>query len=821
MIIPKQTTLPPIPKFLSMVLLIAMATLHGLGQEDDLAEALQQLRTYDEGKNTRPLVVIDEQVHRLSHDAAQKRQLAGQLAVILQDAQTSPAAKLFICQQLRVVGGDAEVPLLARLLAEPETADPARLALQSMPGEQSGQALRSALDQAKGNHLIGIVNSLGERRERKAVMPLKKLLADSDAQVARAAATALGKIGTAESADALMASRPAERTAAGLAAWADAQMVCARQLAAAGNQTKAAEIYRKLWEANPPTPVRMAVLAGLAKTTPETALPPLESAWNSDESQLAGLALSLARELPGPQANGALTKAMANTTGQRRILFLGALAERGDRPALGELIKLGTAPDRLARADAQRELKRLRQASRDATVLEQIGAVFQAGGSAVVEVLSPPPYGSEAIAKRRTEAAKSLPPTDKLLVYLDCGVEAQAEENGVSLRQLNGGPWHYAGSEQAAAPPCGSVAFDGGNLRFQIGGLDPNKRYAIGVSWWDYDSNGRVQSATFTGGDPPVRQELARSKALPGYVKSKQGPAELRAVLDPRLYAKADGKLNLVISKENGPNAVVSELWVSETSEAYSAGASATTSASEPASPARSFLDPAWRSGTARILLVTGDDYPGHKWPQTAPVLAEILEKDQRLQVQIVESPNALERLELTPYKLVLLHFQNWEKPGPGPKARENLRQYVTNGGGLMLTHFACGAWFDEWPEFKNLAGRAWFGPNGGRQHDPHGKFTVEIADPDHPIAKGMKAFETIDELYTCLMGDAQIHVVARAQSKVDKKYYPMAFVLNYGKGRVFHTVLGHDVNAYTNHPAVGELMRRGCAWAAGLSPVP
>jgi type 1 glutamine amidotransferase len=83
-----------------------------------------------------------------------------------------------------------------------------------------------------------------------------------------------------------------------------------------------------------------------------------------------------------------------------------------------------------------------------------------------------------------------------------------------------------------------------------------------------------------------------------------------------------------------------------------------------------------------------------------------------------------------------------------------------------------------------------------------------------------MQAFETDDELYTCLAGDRPVEVLATARSKVDGKVYPMAFVLNYGKGRVFHTALGHDVKAITN-PNVAELFRRGCAWAAGLTVVP
>jgi uncharacterized protein len=219
-----------------------------------------------------------------------------------------------------------------------------------------------------------------------------------------------------------------------------------------------------------------------------------------------------------------------------------------------------------------------------------------------------------------------------------------------------------------------------------------------------------------------------------------------------------------------------------------------------------------------RVLLVTGIDYPGHPWRETAPILKKLLEQDARLKVRIVEDPNALASPRLKEWDVVILHFQNWEKPGfPGPAAQENLRQFVTGGKGLMLTHFACGAWVGEWPEFRNLAGRS-YDPKL-RPHDPHGKFRVNIADPDHPITKGLESFETIDELYTCLAGDAPIHIVAKATSKVDQKEFPMAFVLDYGKGRVFHTPLGHNGLAYTNNPGVGELMRRGCAWAAGLPP--
>lgn len=227
---------------------------------------------------------------------------------------------------------------------------------------------------------------------------------------------------------------------------------------------------------------------------------------------------------------------------------------------------------------------------------------------------------------------------------------------------------------------------------------------------------------------------------------------------------------------------------------------------------------PAAAAEPARVLLVTGVDYPGHRWRETTPVLRAQLEKDPRLRVSVIEDPHLLDSAALTNYAAVLLHFQNWQVPGPGPTARENLRRYVEQGGGLVLVHFACGAWYGEWPEFKPLAGRAWYGPDGGRQHDPYGPFTVHIRDADHPVTAGLRDFETTDELYTCLEGEVPIRVLATARSKVDGRDYPMAFVREYGRGRVFHSPLGHDAAAL-GVEAVGELFRRGTAWAAGLLP--
>ena len=136
----------------------------------------------------------------------------------------------------------------------------------------------------------------------------------------------------------------------------------------------------------------------------------------------------------------------------------------------------------------------------------------------------------------------------------------------------------------------------------------------------------------------------------------------------------------------------------------------------------------------------------------------------------------------------------------------------------MVLVHFACGAFQEFKDDFVKLAGRAWNPELRG--HDPFGEFMVCITDRDHPVTTGLKNFNTTDELYTCLDGDTPITVLAQATSKVDEKIYPMAFVLNYGMGRVFHCVLGHDANALGS-AGQGELYRRGAAWTAGLVPAP
>ena len=110
---------------------------------------------------------------------------------------------------------------------------------------------------------------------------------------------------------------------------------------------------------------------------------------------------------------------------------------------------------------------------------------------------------------------------------------------------------------------------------------------------------------------------------------------------------------------------------------------------------------------TRKVVIVTGIDYPGHKWKETAPALAGELRKDPRLKVDVVEKPEFLASEKLRDYNVVVLHFMNWETPDPGEQARQNLARFVREGGGVVAVHFSCGA-FQGWPEFEKIVGRVY-----------------------------------------------------------------------------------------------------------------
>lgn len=220
--------------------------------------------------------------------------------------------------------------------------------------------------------------------------------------------------------------------------------------------------------------------------------------------------------------------------------------------------------------------------------------------------------------------------------------------------------------------------------------------------------------------------------------------------------------------------------------------------------------------GSIKVLIVTGYNHPAHSWKDTTLALQDVYKVDPRFDVRVVEDPAFLESPALASYDVVVLNFADFERPNPGDKARANLQSIVESGKGLVVLHFASGAW-DESPDFVKLAGRIW--KNNVSGHDAKGPFHVDVLKTENPIVKGLESFDTDDELYYSLEGDQPIEVLATAKSKITGKDEPMAFIFPLGKGRVFHLTLGHDVKSL-QVPGEAELLRRGTAWGAGQPAV-
>ena len=217
--------------------------------------------------------------------------------------------------------------------------------------------------------------------------------------------------------------------------------------------------------------------------------------------------------------------------------------------------------------------------------------------------------------------------------------------------------------------------------------------------------------------------------------------------------------------------------------------------------------------GKIKVLLVTGDDVqPAHNWREVSQALRATLVASGKFDVKICEDAGVLDSAAtLGRYDLVFLHLYNAKTPTLSAGAKANLIDFVKDGKGLALSHLSSAS-FKEWDEFPKLCGRCWVMGKSG--HGPRAVFKARIANKDHAITQGLADFEADDELYAKLQGDAAITVLVEADSDWSKKTEPLAFTVEYGKGRVFSETFGHDGKALQN-PVVQKLIQRGCEWAA------
>jgi HEAT repeat protein len=200
----------------------------------------------------------------------------------------SPNDKDKACQRLKNIGTAKSVPALAALLTDEDLSHSARYALESMQAAEAGAALCDALGKTTGMTRIGIIDSIGQRREVKAVGALKGLLGDADSPTASAAASALGRIATSDAVDALRAAKPA---ASVRQAVDDALLVCAERLM---EQDKAAAValYREMHRSDV-LHFRTAAFRGLALAAGDRGIDLVVQALKGDDAADFAAALQL------------------------------------------------------------------------------------------------------------------------------------------------------------------------------------------------------------------------------------------------------------------------------------------------------------------------------------------------------------------------------------------------------------------------------------------------------------------------------------------------------------------------------------------------
>ncbi|MGQ9504338.1 MAG: ThuA domain-containing protein [Thermogutta sp.] len=252
-----------------------------------------------------------------------------------------------------------------------------------------------------------------------------------------------------------------------------------------------------------------------------------------------------------------------------------------------------------------------------------------------------------------------------------------------------------------------------------------------------------------------------------------------------------------------------------------------------------------------KALIVTGQN--GHDWKGTTPVLKQLLEETGIFTVDVAQSPAKGEdmsgfRPSFKDYQVVVLNYQGDAWPEETKKA---FVEYVKNGGGVVVYHFACAA-FPDWPEYNEIIGLGGWGgrnekwgpyvrwrggrvefdysPGRGGGHGPMQPFAIDVRYPEHPIMQGLASrfMHVPDELYGWLRGPAKnLTVLATAFAPKDKggadEHEPIMFTVQYGKGRVFFHALGHTPTELKSVAFIVPF-QRGAEWAASgrvTLPVP
>jgi len=279
-----------------------------------------------------------------------------------------PQDKAIPCKQLAVYGTKDAVPALAALLSNDELASWARIALEAIPDDAADAALRQAMAKLHGKLLVGVINSIGYRRDSQAVGGLVRKLADGDSEVASAAAVALGHIGGPKAAKALTAAldsptiiRPAV---------AEGCVLCAEKFLLAGKAAQAAKLYDTIRQSDVAKQRVLEATRGAILARGRDGLPLLLEQLRSADKAFLGIGLHTARELPGREVTEALANELQRASDDRQSYLLLALADRPDDVVLPAILAAARNGKPKLRLAAVRVLDRMGNISSLPVLLE-------------------------------------------------------------------------------------------------------------------------------------------------------------------------------------------------------------------------------------------------------------------------------------------------------------------------------------------------------------------------------------------------------------------------------------------------------------------
>jgi HEAT repeat protein len=285
-----------------------------------------------------------------------------ELIAILANADSPGADKAMACKRLAIYGSGAAASELGKLLSDEKFNSWSRIALEAIPGKEAAAALRSSAETLSGRLLVGVINSLGVRRDAESVEILVKRLKDADADVASAAAVALGNIGGKAASDALrqsLAGAPVKVRSA----IAEGSVLCAERFLSEGNAAVAIEIYDEVRKADVPKQRVVEATRGAILARKQDGIPLVLEQLRSSDKPMFQIGLWMARELPGKEIVDALVGELSKATPSRASLIVLALADRNETIDLPKIVQVASSGPKEVRVAALTAISRIGDSS--------------------------------------------------------------------------------------------------------------------------------------------------------------------------------------------------------------------------------------------------------------------------------------------------------------------------------------------------------------------------------------------------------------------------------------------------------------------------